>query len=423
MKGTSVSTSKKNSIILFLIWPFFALIYAIRNYKAIWAKDIIWFFVIFFGFTLTIIKAQTEEQSDGSRYMEKFVAMAGKQLSFENVSKLFYDDESQVLDVIETIVIFTVSRFTDNYHVLFAVFGLIFGYFYSRNIWYLIDKGGKKIVSENIPLILTFAIIVGFWEINGFRFYTATHIFLFGTLPYLFEGKKKYLWFSALAVFMHFTYILPLLILVFHIVAGRRTTVYFFLYLLTFFVAELNLTALRDFLTANLPEIFLPRLNGYINEDYAAGISEIYAKANWYAVFYLLALKWSITSLLIVVFFNSRSFFKANKNFDRLFSFTLLLYSVANIFSLVPSGARFIDLSNLFSVALIFFYLQYATHSKAIKRLLPFTIPALLFYAIVASRIGIQAMGILCIVGNPILRIFINVDVTVLSVLKDAFGF
>ena len=399
------------------------MIYAIRNYRAIWAKDLVWFFVIFFGFTLTIILADSDEQSDGSRYRDKFVAMAGQQVSFDNISVLFYDVDSQVLDVLETIVIFTVSRFTDNYHVLFAVFGLIFGYFYSRNIWYLIDRAGKGFATENIPIILTFAFVVGFWEINGFRFWTATHIFLFGALPYLFEGKKNYLGFAVLAVFMHFSYVLPLLVLGFHIATGKRTSVYFILFLLTFFVKEINLTQLGEFLTANLPEIFLPRVKGYVNEGYASDLSDVYAKANWYVVFYQLALKWSITLLMAGIFFYGKAFLKANKNFDRLFSFTLLLYSVANILSLVPAGGRFLSLSNLFALAFIFFYIQYAPNTKTIKRLMAVAIPALLLYVTVALRIGIQDMGILCIVGNPILRIFINAEVTVLAVLKGAFGF
>lgn len=414
---------RKYSLILFLIWPFFSMIYAIRNYRAIWAKDLVWFFVIFFGFTLTIILADSDEQSDGSRYRDKFVAMAGQQVSFDNISVLFYDVDSQVLDVLETIVIFTVSRFTDNYHVLFAVFGLIFGYFYSRNIWYLIDRAGKGFATENIPIILTFAFVVGFWEINGFRFWTATHIFLFGALPYLFEGKKNYLGFAVLAVFMHFSYVLPLLVLGFHIATGKRTSVYFILFLLTFFVKEINLTQLGEFLTANLPEIFLPRVKGYVNEGYASDLSDVYAKANWYVVFYQLALKWSITLLMAGIFFYGKAFLKANKNFDRLFSFTLLLYSVANILSLVPAGGRFLSLSNLFALAFIFFYIQYAPNTKTIKRLMAVAIPALLLYVTVALRIGIQDMGILCIVGNPILRIFINAEVTVLAVLKGAFGF
>ena len=421
--STKTNPERKYSLILFLIWPFFSIIYAIRNYRAIWAKDLVWFFVIFFGFTLTIILADSDEQSDGSRYRDKFVAMAGQQVNFDNISVLFYDEDSQVLDVIETIVIFTVSRFTDNYHVLFAVFGLIFGYFYSRNIWYLIDRIGKRIATENIPIILTFAFVVGFWEINGFRFWTATHIFLFGALPYLFEGKKSHLWFAVVAVFMHFSFILPLLILGFHIIAGKKTPFYFVLFVLTFFVKELNLTQLGELLTANLPEIFLPRVKGYVNEGYASDLSAVYAKANWYVVFYQLALKWSIASLMAGIFFYGKAFLKANKNFDRLFSFVLLLYSIANIFSLVPSGGRFLALSNLFALAFIFFYIQYAPKTKTIKRLMSLAVPALLLYATVALRIGIQDMGILCIVGNPILRIFINAEVTVLAVLKGAFGF
>ena len=421
--STKTNPQRKYSLILFLIWPFFSVIYAIRNFKAIWAKDLVWFFVIFFGFTLTIILADTEGQADSTRYRDKFVAMAGQQVSFENLSILFYDVDSQVLDVLETIIIFIVSRFTDNYHVLFAVFGLIFGYFYSRNIWYLIDKGGEKIATSNIPIIFTFAFVVGFWEINGFRFWTATHIFLFGALPYLFEGKKNYIGFAVLAVFMHFSFILPLLLLGFYIITGKRTSVYFVLFILTFFVKELNLTQLGEFLTANLPEIFLPKVKGYVNEGYASEMSEIYANANWYVVYYQLALKWSITALMSGIFFYGKTFLKANKNFDRLFSFTLLLYSVANIFSLVPSGGRFLSLANLFAIALIFFYLQYAPKIKSIRKLMYFVVPALSLYTIVALRIGIQAMGILCVVGNPLLRIFINADVTVLEVLKGAFGF
>ena len=195
------------------------------------------------------------------------------------------------------------------------------------------------------------------------------------------------------------------------------------MFLLTFFVAELNLAELGDFLSANLPEIFLPKVKGYVDEEYASGISEIYAKANWYVVYYQLALKWSVVVLMAGIFFYGKAFLKANKNFDRLFSFTLLLYSVANIFSLVPSGGRFLSLSNLFALAFIFFYVQYAPNTKTIKRLMAVAIPALLLYVTVALRIGIQEMSILCIVGNPILRIFMNAEVTVLAVLKGAFGF
>ena len=72
------NSEKKYSVILFLIWPFLALIYAAKNYKASWSKNIIWFFVIFYGFTLTIHNVG-EEISDANRYRDKFIEMAGKE--------------------------------------------------------------------------------------------------------------------------------------------------------------------------------------------------------------------------------------------------------------------------------------------------------------------------------------------------------
>jgi hypothetical protein len=417
------NTNSDYGVFLFLIWPFFAAIFAIRNYRAAWAKDLIWLFVAFFGFTLTIVATDADEKSDANRYRDKFVEMAATKVSFENVTSLFYDEESQVLDVLESLIIFVVSRVTDNYHVLFAVFGLIFGYFYSRNIWYLIERVKGKMASDNIPIILTFAFIVGFWEINGFRFWTATHIFLYGALPYLFEGKKSKIGFIILAVLMHFSYILPIGILGIHTALGKRTSLYFILFLLTFFIKELNLSQLGDFLSSNLPEILLPRVKSYVNEGYASDIVEVYANANWYVVWYQLALKWSVTVFIITIFVTGKKFLAANKNYETLFSFTLLMYSIANIFSLVPSGGRFISLSNLFAVAFIFFYIQYAPLSRAVKRIIPFALPALVLYSIVSLRIGIEAMGILCLVGNPILRVFINADITVLEVLKGTFKF
>lgn len=415
--STSTDTNKKNSIIIFLLWPFFAIIYAIRNYKAAWAKDIIWFFIIFYGFTM-IIHNVGEETIDANRYRSKFIAMAGKEVNFADVTATFYNAEEQSLDIFETIIIFLLSRVTGNYHVLFALFGLIFGYFYSRNIWYLIDRAGRKIVADNIPIILTFAFIVGFWTINGFRFYTATHMFLYGVLPFLFEGKKKYLWVSALSVFMHFSYLLPLGILAIYLLPGNRTTLYFILFIGTFFIKELDLTQVGNFLSQNLPDIFLPKVSSYTNVEYAEGLDTLLLKANWYVKVYDDALKWSVVTFLVVIFLTGKRFLSRNKNFNNLLSFTLLLYSVANVFSLVPSGGRFLSLANLFAVAFIFFYVQYAPRGKTIKKIIPIAVPALALFSIVSIRIAFETMGFFSVFGNPPLTLFINVDISLIEMVK-----
>ena len=417
--NNKIDTSKKNSIILFLIWPFFALIYALRNYKAIWAKDIIWFFVIFYGFTFTI-NSEGEGTIDASRYRDKFTAMAAKDVSFSEITATFYDAEQQSLDILETIIIFSLSRITNQSRILFAVFGLIFGYFYSRNIWYLIDRAGHKITSENILVILTFAFIVGFSSINGFRFWTATHMFLFGILPFLFEGKKRHLWVCALSVFMHFSFLLPMSILGIYILSGNRTLFFFILFIVTFFIKELDLKAVGDFLTNNLPDIFLPKVKTYTNTDYAEGLAVNFEKVNWYLQIYGDALKWSVSAFFVVIFFTGRKYLNKHKNFKNLFSFTLLLYSVSNIISLVPSGGRYLSLSNLFAVAFIFFYVQYAPKVKAIRRLIIAAIPALALFIIVSIRIAFDTMGVLSVFGNPFLSLLFKLDVTLIELVKSA---
>ena len=417
--NNKIDTSKKNSIIIFLLWPFFALVYAFRNYKAIWAKDIIWFFVIFYGFTMTVHDVG-ETTMDANRYKSKFVEMAGKDVSFQEITSTFYDAEEQSLDILETIIIFSLSRVTNNPQVLFAVFGLIFGYFYSRNIWYLVNRVDRKIIWENIPILLTFAFIVSFSSINGFRFWTATHMFLYGALPFLFEGKKKILWISALSVLMHFSFMFPLVILGIYILAGNRTIFYFILFILTFFIKELDITAIGNFLTNNLPDIFLPKVKTYTNIDYAEGLAADFEKVNWYVQIYGDALKWSVTAFLVVIFFTGRKYLSKHINLKNLFSFTLLLSSVSNILSLVPSGGRFLSLSNLFAVAFIFFYVQYAPRGKAIRRLIIVAIPALALFTIVSIRIAFDTMGVLSVFGNPFLSLVFKLDITLIEMVKAA---
>jgi hypothetical protein len=416
----NINTNKKNSIIIFLLWPFFALIYAIRNYKASWAKDIIWFFVIFYGYTMTVHDTG-ERTRDTNRYRDKFLIMAATEVSFSDITATFYNAEEQSLDVIETIIIFLLSRVTNNYHILFALFGLIFGYFYSRNIWYLIDRAGRKIVPANIPIILTFSLIVGFSSINGFRFWTATHMFFYGVLPFLFEGKKKYLWISVISIFMHFSYIIPLFIFVGYLIGGNRSTLYFILFVATFFLKELDLGAVRNFLTSHLPAMFLPKVNTYTNTDYIEGIAANVSKLNWYVKLYQDALKWSVVSFLGVIFFTGKKFLSYNKTLDNLISFVFLLYSAANVIALLPSGGRFLFLANLFSVAFIFFYVQYAPRGKPIKRIISVAVPALALFTIVSIRVAFDTMGFFSVFGNPVLTAFINVDITLIELVKMLF--
>jgi hypothetical protein len=421
MNVNTVNTNKKNSITLFLIWPFFALWFALRNYRSIWAKDIIWFFVIFHGLTLTVHNVG-EESNDANRYRNKFTDMAAQEISLENITSLFYDVESQQLDIVEPLLIFAVSRLTDNYHILFGVFGLFFGFFYSRNIWFLLDRGGSVLKKGNLPVILTFAFIIGYWQISGFRFWTAAHVFIYGMLHYLVEGNKKKIGFVLLAALIHFSFFAPAVIVAIYVALGNRTKLYFALFLITFFVSELNVTQVGEILSANLPEIFLPRVTSYTNEAYVEKLSDSTIALNWYVKVYNDALKWSVVAFLVFIYFFSQQFVNKYKGLSSLFCFALLFYSFANLFSQIPSGGRFLNITNMFGMACIFFLLQYAPRGKGLQRLVRFAVPALALFCIVSMRIGLDTMGFFSVFGNPILSLLIDVDITLIELVKGFFG-
>ena len=51
---------------------------------------------------------------------------------------VYEEGERDSIDFVEPLISTIVSSFTSNYKILFAIYGLIFGFFYSRNIWILL---------------------------------------------------------------------------------------------------------------------------------------------------------------------------------------------------------------------------------------------------------------------------------------------
>jgi len=302
---------------------------------------------------------------------------------------------------------------------LFAVFGLIFGFFYSRNIWYLIDRAGGQIKKINLINILVFSVLVGFWQINGFRFWTATHMFFFGAMPFLLERKKKYLWVAVLAIFMHFTYLIPLGILFVYTVAGNKLNLFFYFFIATLFLSSLNLNSLNEVIKNHVPDIFHSRVDSYVNDNADEGLKDAAANLNWYAYIYANLLKWVASIFLIVLYLKTRVYIQSNKPLLNLFSFSLFFFGFANVFSLIPSGSRFITLAEMFSLALAFWYLQNMPENKTLIKTVQLSIPALLLFSIVTIRTAFDTIGVATVIGNPISASFFVNDKALIKFIKN----
>jgi len=369
-----------------------------KYYKQAWAKNGVWLFVIFYGFTMA-----KPVGMDSSTYVFKLQQLYNAPLSWENFVLNFYSEEGKMVDIYQPLVTYVLSLFTQNGNVLFAIYGFVLGYFYSRNIWFLIERmKGLRMNGYLILFLVAFASIIGFWELNGVRMWTAAHIFFYGAFLYLVKGNKKGVIIAITSVLVHFSFILPIGVLIlFRFVRLPIRFLYFF-YIFSFFIAELQLGAVQNLLLSYAPEFLVPRVNSYLGESYVEK----------YIVYYRKSMSWFIVIVISAIYFTHSTIM--NKNVKRLFGFSLLFLAVGNVVLQIPSGGRFLLVAELFGMAFLFLYMLENKNIK-IKYLVKMLSPLLVFYIIVSIRVSFQTITFGTILTNPIIAVFAELRIPLLK--------
>ncbi|MBP8959659.1 MAG: EpsG family protein [Bacteroidales bacterium] len=413
LKSKAVRGNRLYYYLGFLFWPFGLMLASFRYRHKPWAKNIFWLFCIYFGFVFII----SSEGPDSARYANTLIELSKSDLTFSNLISALYTTETNYVDIVQPLITFIVSRFTTNYHVLFAVFAFIFGFFYSRNLWFLLERINGKITIVCFIFILTFALIISVWNINGFRMWTAAQIYLYGMLPFLIEGDKKKLFWTFFSVFVHFSFFFPVAVVFLYLLAGDRLTVYFWFFIIASFITEINIESVKEFISS-LPDVFRLKLIGYTSEEYTERVKSASESLNWYVPYSSAGVRGVVYAFSIAAFIKCRNLLKSEKGLLNLFSFSLLFYGFANIARNIPSGGRFITVANLFMFAFIVFILLKTNRNKIFTLLKYLSIPALLLFLIVAIRIGFDYMGIMTFIGNPFTAIFYEDTVPLIFYVK-----
>ena len=216
-------------------------------------------------------------------------------------------------------------------------------------------KSWPLIKRSNLILIFVFAIIIGFWQINGFRMYTAAHLFFFGAIQYLIDNKKMGIAIAAMSIFFHYSFIFPTALLLVFIALPRKAPWFYWIFVITFFISEVNIPILTDNLTRMLPGVFHQRIEGYTSDVYIDAVAGDVATRNWRYSFYSQSIKWVATGFLSVIYFFGRNFLKGNKNYNTLFCFALLFMASVNMVTNIPSMS-----SLLFSCLSVYIYLPFS---------------------------------------------------------------
>lgn len=390
---------------MFMVWPLLSVVSAFKNYQSSWGKNILWAFVAFYGFSFAI--GAENKGSDIVRYIAEVEYLHSIDMTMTDAFQYFLD--SGEVDFIKTFLALILSRVTGDQTVVTLVYGIIFGFFFSRNIWYVLERLKGTIKPITILLLVCFFLVIPIWNMNGFRMWTAAHIFIYGLLPFIFENKKSGLLIASLSIIMHFSFIVPVAILYTYILFGNRMTIYFAFFLATFFISEINIEVFNNLVENYAPEIIQERSSSYRTEDQVEAYREGAQQSKaWYAMWYGRALNWSVTGFLVVLFLKGRDFFPKNRRWLRLFSYTLLFYGIANLFSSIPSGGRFVSIANMTALALIILYIQNQDQEVVMERFAWAASPALLLYIIVAFRTGLYSMSATAILGNPVIALFLT---------------
>jgi hypothetical protein len=423
MKSAAINTGNSHWF-LFLISPFLAGIVAVRNYRAPWAKNVLWAFVVFYGFTFGLTKELStgNTTADINRYAAEVKTMYKSNFSIDEIVKLY--EQNDDIDILRLTIAIAVSRFTDSMNVLTAVYAFIFGFFLSRNIWFILNRVEGKIRLSIALLLIVFFLVDPIWAINGFRFNTATHIYIYGLLPYLFEKKKNGIVVSCLSFLVHFSFLIPIGILLLYVLAGNRTTIFFAVFIGSIFISEIKIGSINSFIESRAPAALSERTATYrteskVNEFRKRGNEDVGGEnKSWHARYYVKALHWTLMSFLIVLYFKRKSLEQLNANFLSSLSFTLLFWGVANILSSLPSGSRFITIAALSALPLIIFFLHYRYKDKLMINAMRFAVLPLALFSIVSIREGFYTLTINTFVGNPLLALFANYNFSLNDLIK-----
>lgn len=406
-----INRSSAEVFLVFLIWPFAGFLMALKQYHLKASRTIVYLFLIFYGFTFVNVR----EGLDSYRYAERLRQAADLPFSafWDIVGGIYADDTS--VDIVEPFIRFTVSRITDHPSLLFAIFAMVFGYFYLASINLLYERLRKSPNSNAMVHFFFFITIIPIFSINGFRFWTAAWVFFYGAYHVVLFKDMRFLLVSIAACLIHFSFFSINTVLLVYCIIGNKNIIYYPIVVLSFIVPDLvapYLSQIADVLGGG----FESRIMTYTKISYKIAVSSAWDETRWF-------IKWTgvlvLYYLFIGILFLKYNFKKIVQNHElqNLFSFMLLFLSFVNFAKPVPSfGVRFQTVFFLFAVLFVFIIFtnikKNQWHVITLVGLFPMALSAAITF-----RIGTESINYILFFPTPFL--FFGSDVALYDLIND----
>lgn len=371
-RNKSISGNTIISALLFVFSPFVSMLGAVlraKNERNLW---VLFFFYLIFGLCFTI---NTEMGFDSERYVAQFLSISSDNLRDIYLANITVDGDAG--DVYFPIMAW-ISRDIagNNYHVMFALFALVFAIFTVKTLQIFYEKSVTNYWWMYSLMVFLLIMNNSFFNINGMRFWTAAWILAYGLLVFLVKRQKHGLIWLALTPFVHVTFIFPVLVFLLSQLTGKFEKIWivalFASIPFSFLTLEL-ITTITDY----IPSAYLNKFEVYTDREYiierSSGIGFTYIQD----FFRYCLLTFEVYYLYQI--------YKLRKNqkwvYDTLFHFTIIFVSLSIFLSVIPSVSRYIYVGLPFVLFLVWVNLKKTRYQKAFL-MLPFIMSFTIAYTI-----------------------------------------
>jgi hypothetical protein len=388
------------------------LFFILKRYEVKEYRWILYFIAAFIGFTLNF----STEDVDGFRHEKDFLeSLNWNWNDFIVQLGVITLRSTDTVDYYVTVVNFFVGRVFSNPSYVFAIHAVVFSFFYLKVLNLAYDDFSSKGWQRKLFL---FGLIILFpiTQLNALRYPIALWIWSFGALSYLKTNRIKYIGVSLFASLVHLGITPASGILVIYHLIGKKTNLYFGLYLVSFLVSNIFSFDFLIALTEGLGEGIEGRATDYLSENYshrrATGISNV----NWYVNLRYSLLN-SYVVLGVVYLYFSRKNIIQDEFQKHLIGFTMLYAAYINMVIDIPSfGGR----QRFFLWIIVIFSLYRTISLNRVKSkwmsylaILPITL-----YGLVETRVMFYYLSFDSLFSNPIFALIKQSDISLDQILR-----
>ena len=254
----------------------------------------------------------------------------------------FLSFDSNIKDYYFETVVYFVTQISSNIHFVFLVFGLIYGYFFTKSM--AVITRGMAITNDKkylICLLIILFITIPFTSISSVRFWTASWMATCISLKTFIENKYYYLLLTPFLVFIHGTYLIFIVFLCLTIVLHKIPHLNAVLTILVYLSIPLSYLSMYvgDALYNYLPTPLQHTADYYFSED---NLNRLNVVGSGFA--FISKFSKNLVSvfvyILIVLLLQRR--LSMPKNNTGIYTLTLLLLIFSNFTMGIPSlGGRF----------------------------------------------------------------------------------